>query len=224
MSISLFFFYFLPSPILGINVNLKKSNGETAFLWACFNGRSEVAGVLASDERVDVNEGDNEGHTPLFYAAGNGHVATIVQLIISGRKVEVGPPGDRFTDSIGWAREKRKWNCLELLEKFKANPEATRTQLLELHPPVGGHGIEGKSSPAGAQGADGKAPLESEGGHAKKDGVDQAKIPPTPPHPEGGEEDPKQLREEVQRLRTENEELRREVRDLRAQLEIATAK
>ena len=110
----------------GIDVNVKNSYGWTPFLRACFYGSTSCVREMLKDSRVKVNELDNHGATPLFRAASQGRLDTIRSWIASGREMDLGEPGNEWTDAIGWAKEWRKTEVLTLLERFKENPVETR--------------------------------------------------------------------------------------------------
>ena len=73
-----------------------------------------------------MNEPNNDGRTPLWYAAGNGYINVIKWWIASGREMDLGKPGERKTDVIGRAKEKGKSEVATLLERSEENPVKTR--------------------------------------------------------------------------------------------------
>jgi len=110
----------------GIDVNVKDTFGDTPFLYACSGSPSCVLEML-KDSRVKVNERDNRGPTPLWWAAGYGHLDIIKWWIASGREMNLGEPGDvDKTDAIAVAKRRGKTEVVNLLERFKENPEETR--------------------------------------------------------------------------------------------------
>ena len=128
-----------------INVNQKDNTGCTPFMHACINEDTSCAELLLKDSRVKVNKPDNGGYTPLLYVAEDGHLDIIKVWIASGRKMDLGEPGNEKTDAIGAAKnpekkssedreyfEERKDRCAKvatLLKRFKANPTQTRTEV-----------------------------------------------------------------------------------------------
>ena len=48
-----------------IDVNVKDQGGCTPFYWACRYGRPSCVREMLKDSRVNVNESDNDGFTPL---------------------------------------------------------------------------------------------------------------------------------------------------------------
>ena len=60
----------------GIDVNVKNSSGETPFYFAC-NGHTSCAREMLKDSRVKVNEPDDDGYTPLCWAAYHGRLDVI---------------------------------------------------------------------------------------------------------------------------------------------------
>jgi len=81
---------------------------------------------MLKDSRVTVNEPDNNGHTPLWWAAYCGHSDVIKWWIASGREMDLGKPGDGRTDAIGVAKEKGRAVLVTLLERFKSDAAKTR--------------------------------------------------------------------------------------------------
>ena len=82
---------------------------------------------MLKDSRVKVNEPDNNGETPLWWAAYLGHLDVIKVWIASGREMDLGKPGDvDKTDAIGGAR---KTEVVTLLERFKSDAAKTRSEV-----------------------------------------------------------------------------------------------
>jgi len=89
---------------------------------------------MLKDSRVNVNEPNNDGRIPLWYAARRGYLDIIRWWIESGREMDLGKPGDvDKTDAIGVAKEWGKTEVVTLLEKFKSNPgDTTYSMRVEL--------------------------------------------------------------------------------------------
>jgi len=95
----------------GINVNLKDIDEQTPFYWACAGFASCVREIL-KDSRVEVNEPDNDGSTPLYLAAFDGRLDISKWWIASGREVDLGEPGmSARRMPLGWQRStaRQKW-------------------------------------------------------------------------------------------------------------------
>jgi ankyrin repeat protein len=60
-----------------LDVNSKNVHEYVPFLYACGNERTDCAQLLLKDARVKVNEPTNDGYTPLWYAAYDGHLDLI---------------------------------------------------------------------------------------------------------------------------------------------------
>jgi len=74
-----------------------------------------------------VNEPNNDGRTPLWYAAGNGYINVIKWWIASGREMDLGKPGNVVkTDAIGVAKMYHRTEVVALLERFKSDIAKTR--------------------------------------------------------------------------------------------------
>jgi len=128
-----------------IDVNLNDVSGSTAFSYS-HGGSISCLRLLLKDQRVEVNQPDNQGYTPLRGVAYDGHLAVIKWWIASGREMDLGTPGDidrtddqwtpwdiDRTDAIGAAKEYGETEMVTLLERFQENPEETRHAIrLEL--------------------------------------------------------------------------------------------
>ena len=71
----------------------------------------------------------NDGYTPLYYAAYYGHLEVIKWWIASGREMDLGQPGNEKNDAIGGAKKRGKTEVVSLLERFKGNPDQTRSEI-----------------------------------------------------------------------------------------------
>ena len=112
-----------------IDANVKNSIGRTSFYLAC-GGRSSCVREMLKDSRVKVNEPDNDGRTPLWWAAFNDQLDVIKWWIASGREIDLGKPGDvDKTDAIGAAKNYRKTEVVALMDCCRS-----KTPLLPLQP------------------------------------------------------------------------------------------
>jgi len=112
-----------------IDVNLKDIDGWTPFCYACDGNTSWVREML-KDSRVKVNEPTDDGWTPLYRAAYNGHLDVIKWWIASGREMDFGEPGDvDKTDAIGVARKEGNTEVVNLLGRFKSDAAKTRSEV-----------------------------------------------------------------------------------------------
>ena len=86
--------------------------------------------LLLQDQRVMVNEPDNRGSTPLWWAAYRGHHDAVKLWIASGREMNLGKPGDvDKSDAIGGAKKYGKKEVATLLERFKSDAPKTRGEV-----------------------------------------------------------------------------------------------
>jgi ankyrin repeat protein len=70
----------------GADVNASGNDGDTALMWASWNGHYDIAKLLI-DAGADVNAKNNFGETALMYASRcNGHPAIIELLRSKGAK------------------------------------------------------------------------------------------------------------------------------------------
>ena len=85
---------------------------------------------MLKDSRVKVNEPNNDGRTPLWWAAYLGKLDAIKLWIASGREMDLGTPGDLYkTDAIGGAKSKGKTVIATLLERFESDAAKTRGEV-----------------------------------------------------------------------------------------------
>lgn len=131
----------------GINVNKKNdATGFTPFMAACYVGETGCIRMMLGDmrslflllflsasafeflfsSRVNLNEPDNTGYTPLFFSARDGDLDIIKWWIASGREMDLGQPGNEKNDAIGAARANEKTVIVSLLEGVRDHPEETR--------------------------------------------------------------------------------------------------
>jgi len=112
-----------------IDVNLKDVDGWTPFSYACFERLSCVRELL-KDSRVNVNEPDDLGQTPLHRTARYGSLDVIQWWIASGREMDLGDPEDFYKmDAISMAKEEGMTEVVTLLERYKENPVEPRHQV-----------------------------------------------------------------------------------------------
>jgi len=109
-----------------VDVNLKYKGGWTPFMSASYYGHVSCFCLLLKDSRVEVNEPDSDGYTPLRNAASKGRLDVVKWWIASGREIDLGTPGVDCSDAIGAATKKKKKDMVSLLERFKESPEETR--------------------------------------------------------------------------------------------------
>jgi hypothetical protein len=117
-----------------VDVNKKSKKGETPFMLAC-KVRDFSILLMLRDSRVQVNEPENGGSTPLTSAAREGELDVIQWWIATGREIDLGTPGDEKTDVILATRPKNDWDdagnrrrkeLASLLERFRENPSQVR--------------------------------------------------------------------------------------------------
>jgi len=85
---------------------------------------------MLKDSRVNSDETDDYGRTPLFKAAWGGYLEGVKWWIASGREMDLGKPGDTSkTDAIGQAKRYGKTEMVTLLERFKSDAAKTRSEV-----------------------------------------------------------------------------------------------
>ena len=105
-----------------IDVNQKD---QSPFLLACANVCTTCVRLLLKDARVRVNEPANDAHGPLWYAAFDGRLEMIKWWIASGRERDLGP----HENAVGVAMKYRYNEVVSLLERFKADPTQTKSEI-----------------------------------------------------------------------------------------------
>ena len=63
-------------------VNVRNSHNQTSLHLACANGHLDTVWTLANDFGADIGAIDNDGNTPLLFAAKNKHVQIIIMLLL----------------------------------------------------------------------------------------------------------------------------------------------
>jgi len=85
---------------------------------------------MLKDSRVKVNEPNNDGRTPLWWAAYLGKLDAIKLWIASGREMDLGTPGDLYkTDAIGGAKKNGKTEVVALLLRSESDAAKTRSEV-----------------------------------------------------------------------------------------------
>jgi len=108
-----------------IDVNVKDTTGSTPFLVAS-GGHVSCVREMLTDSRVKVNKPNHYGRTPLWWAAFNVCLDVIKWWIASGREMDLGTPGDDYTDAIGVAKEDDNTEVVSLLKRFESDAAKTR--------------------------------------------------------------------------------------------------
>ncbi|XP_055816965.1 uncharacterized protein LOC129886341 [Solanum dulcamara] len=70
--------------LAGTVADVKDANKRGALIFAAREGKTELCKYLVEDLKIDVNEKDDEGETPVLHAARQGHTATVQYLIEHG--------------------------------------------------------------------------------------------------------------------------------------------
>lgn len=104
-----------------INVNLK-CRGSTPLMMAVRAGRTSAVELLLRDSRVNTIEGDP--NVPFLFTALHGNLKMIKWWIAYDREM-----GMSVDDALHSARAMRYKVVISLLEKFKADPVKTRSDL-----------------------------------------------------------------------------------------------
>jgi len=112
-----------------LDVNRRHHHGYTPFALGCANGNTAVVRLLLNNPRVDINLRSTAGYTALFWAAAKGHVHTIMDLIASGRDLDLGEPGNDTADAIAASKRRGKSSVAALLERFIRDPDRTRFEV-----------------------------------------------------------------------------------------------
>ncbi|VDI71975.1 uncharacterized protein LOC143070225 [Mytilus galloprovincialis] len=64
----------------GAFLNLRDVYGRTALSYACMNGRHLIVQCLIREDVIDINEGDNDGDTPLHHATASKNPKVVQAL------------------------------------------------------------------------------------------------------------------------------------------------
>ena len=83
---------------------------------ACWSGHTSSVREMLKDSRVNPNEPQKDGSTPLWFAARYGFLDVMKWCIASGREIDIGEPGNARTDAIGLADRYGYSDVVTLLE------------------------------------------------------------------------------------------------------------
>ena len=72
-----------------MNFNEKDLKGGTALHWAAFYGCEQAVNYLLAWNKLDINEQDNEGLTPLHLGCMSGNSRVVKRLILKGAKKDL---------------------------------------------------------------------------------------------------------------------------------------
>ena len=119
----------------GINPNSESIHQQTAFALACVHGRvGAIRVMLRWCPNLDVNKPSNMNATPLWFAARNGELACVQEILASRKTIDLHrrslPPAN-FSNVTAKeaALQLDHKNVVELLDAFEADPHGT-TQFL----------------------------------------------------------------------------------------------
>ena len=98
----------------GANVNAKDNDGNTALMWAAYNGHTERVKLLI-EHGANINAKDNDGETALMQAAFYGYIEIVKLLLEYGASVN-----DK--DNEGWTALEwtRNTQIADLLRSYGA--------------------------------------------------------------------------------------------------------
>ena len=93
--LSIMYSYYLTTlPSLGIDVNTQNSVGSTALMSAVIHGQYEIVERLLQVKDIDVNLTENDGWSPLFFAAKSNFPFIVKLLLDNGaNKYYISPAG-----------------------------------------------------------------------------------------------------------------------------------
>lgn len=103
-------------------VNERDRSGRTGLSHACANGFMPILELLESVEDVDVNLSDNDGNTPLIFAAQAGHDDVVNFLLRHFRQIKIDQCNNLGFTALMKAAIQGRTRCAKLLLFAGANP------------------------------------------------------------------------------------------------------
>ena len=80
----------------GVDINHQDSDGDTASIWACYNGRKEVVLELLKVDGLDVNIQSRNGYTALMMACVSNSLEVVIELLkVDGLKANLQSSDER---------------------------------------------------------------------------------------------------------------------------------
>ena len=107
---------------LGADVEARDKEGNCALSLAVTNGNRVIVDWLVKQKKVKLNSKNNDGCTPLMYAASVGHLDILKYLIENGCPLE-DENIDKFT-ALHWAAYIGNKDTVKTLLHFGANTKA----------------------------------------------------------------------------------------------------
>lgn len=95
-------------------------NGRTILSTVAELGNDAMLWTLIEDDPGKINLADNDGRTPLSYAAGNGHTLTVDHLLENGGDADAADIGKRTP--LSWAAASGHVSTSQLLLDNNVNP------------------------------------------------------------------------------------------------------
>ena len=120
---------------------------RTVFSQVCCDGKAQIARVMLEDARLDVNQPDIYGQTPLWNACCDGNEEIVKILLAGGREIDTvrktlsrrrEEQDDRREEQDGWifessavqiARKCGHGRLADLVEEYAKNPREIRLKL-----------------------------------------------------------------------------------------------
>lgn len=103
-----------------ININHKKSDGNTALGAACCLGYTKVVRLLLHSKTIDVNIKNDDNISPLMYAAFKGY-ADIVDLLLKDPRILINLQGKHGSTALYIATQRGHYAVVDRLLKAKAD-------------------------------------------------------------------------------------------------------
>ena len=107
----------------GTNANALDQDGQTALMFAAFNGHSEIVMALL-DKGAVLDRRDLLGRTALLYASTGPFPETVKLLLDNGAKPNIVDSDEHFTPLMHAAAE-GNLDVVKLLMKYEADPSLT---------------------------------------------------------------------------------------------------
>lgn len=108
-------------------------DGKNAIHCACSNGKIDALKLLIGEERIDINQKNELGYTPLMLACLSGRAEVVKVLLASRREIEDLENAIQLAQkNFSWESEQLAQNksfMVELFHQFQQNPQRIQNKL-----------------------------------------------------------------------------------------------
>ena len=111
-----------------LNVNWQNPRGDTALMWASWNGHTEIVRMLLERPEILVNLQDEDGETALMRASNNGRTK-IVKLLLERPEIDVNLENQRCQTAFMLASKEGETKVANLLKEHSKSKKPKKAKV-----------------------------------------------------------------------------------------------